>query len=294
MTSYSLSPSTRNLIRNALIYIILILLAGLMIFPFTWLLSTALKDPAQVYARPPVLLPRPIRWENLLDVMFPERLFGKSEYYVLPFPQMLNNTVLIAVLSTVGAVVSASFVGYGFARLRFPGRDLLFAVLLSTMMVPIMVRMVPLYLVYRRLKWIDTFYPLIVPSYFGGAFDIFLVRQYCRTIPSEYADAAKIDGCSELGVWWRIIVPMTWPVLTVVGIRAFQGAWGSFTMPLILLHSAEKKTLMLGLNTLLNVAEAAYHYQMSAAVITTIPLIVLFFAFQRYFFRGITISGVKG
>jgi ABC-type glycerol-3-phosphate transport system permease component len=265
-----------------------------MVFPFAWMLSTALKPASQVFARPPVLIPNPPAWENFVNIFFPDRLYEAAQYSVLDLPILLKNTVVIAVLSTIGSVLSASFVAYGFARLRFPGRDLLFGILLSTMMVPLMVRMVPLFILYRDLGWLDTFYPLTVPAFLGMPFDIFLVRQFYRTIPSEYADAGRIDGCSELGIWWRIMVPMSKPVLTVVAVRAFQQAWGDFTLPLIILRSPEKKTLMLGLYNLMNVAEIAYNYQMAVAVITVVPMIILFFVFQNYFMQGISLSGLKG
>ena len=285
---------TRRLVSNAIIHVTLIVFACLMVFPFFWMVSTALKPQSQVYARPPVLIPRPLQWGNLLDILSPERLYDKTEYTVLPIEQTMRNTMFIAVLSTTGSVLSASFVAYGFARLRFPGREFLFAVLLSTMMVPFMVRMVPLFMIYRDLGWLDTFYPLIVPTFFGGAFDICLVRQFYRTIPFEYSDAARMDGCSEIGIWSRIMLPLARPALVVVAIRSFQHAWGDFTVPLIVLRSESKKTLMLGIQLLLQNAEAAHNYQMSMVIIAVLPIIILFFVFQRYFLEGISVSGIKG
>jgi ABC-type glycerol-3-phosphate transport system permease component len=282
------------LASNAIIHVILIVFACLMAFPFLWMVSTALKPQSQVYARPPVLIPRSPQWGNFLDVLIPERLYGKTEYSILPVEQTMRNTIFVAVLSTVGSVLSASFVGYGFARLRFPGREFLFAVLLGTMMVPFMVRMVPLFMIYRDLGWLDTFYPLIVPRFFGGAFDIFLVRQFYRTIPFEYSDAARMDGCSEMGIWSRIMLPLSRPALVVVAIRSFQHAWGDFMVPLIILRSGDKKTLMLGIQLLLQNAEAAHNYQMSMVIIAVLPVIILFFVFQRYFLEGISVTGIKG
>jgi len=265
-----------------------------MVFPFFWMVSTALKSTSQIFARPPVLIPNPPQWGNLLDVLIPERLYGKAEYTVLPLGQIMKNTIYIAVMSTLGSVLSASFVAYGFARLKFPGREFLFGILLSTMMVPFMVRMVPLFMIYRDLGWLDTHYPLIVPTFFGGAFDIFLVRQFYRTIPFEYSDAARIDGCSEVGIWRRIMLPLAKPVLIVVAIRSFQHAWGDFAMPLIILRSESKKTLMLGIQLLLQNAEAAHNYQMSLVIMAVLPVIILFFVFQKYFLEGMTVSGIKG
>jgi len=284
----------RKLGSNAIIHLILIIFACLMVFPFFWMVSTALKSTSQIFDRPPVLIPIPPQWGNLLDVLIPERLYGKAEYTVLPLGQIMKNTIYIAVMSTLGSVLSASFVAYGFARLKFPGREFLFGILLSTMMVPFMVRMVPLFMIYRDLKWLDTYYPLIVPTFFGGAFDIFLMRQFYRTIPFEYSDAARMDGCTEIGIWRRIMVPLAKPVLIVVAIRSFQHAWGDFAMPLIILRSESKKTLMLGIQLLLQNAEAAHNYQMSLVIMAVLPVIILFFVFQKYFLEGMTVSGIKG
>jgi ABC-type glycerol-3-phosphate transport system permease component len=194
----------------------------------------------------------------------------------------------------IGEVLSCSFVAYGFARLRFPGRDALFAVVLSTMMVPFVVRLVPLFLLFRDWGWINTFYPLIVPYFFAGTpFFIFLLRQFYRSIPEDLADAARVDGASEFGIWLRIMVPLSQPALAAVAIFAFQNVWNDFMAPLVFLRDNSVKTVMLGIYSLVGIVPE-WPPVMAAVVVVTIPMIIIFFFFQNFFVEGVTVTGMKG
>jgi multiple sugar transport system permease protein len=255
-------------------------------FPFFWMLATSLKELPQVFAYPPVWLPDPIRWAN-----YPEALTR-----VQPFGLYFRNTAILVFWVVIGEVLSSSFVGYGFARIRFPGRDALFIVLLSTMMIPFVVRLVPLFVIYQKLGWINTFLPLIVPSFLGTPFLIFLMRQFYRTVPQELHDAARIDGCSELGVWWRVFVPLSKPALAVVAVFAFQSTWNDFMAPLIFLNDQSKKTVILGLYGMIGTGGATqwWNLVMAAAVTIVAPVIAVYLVSQRFMTEGITLSGLKG
>ena len=245
--------------------------------PFLWLLSSALKDPANVWRVPPQWIPNPVRWRN-----FSEALTSA------PFPVYARNTLVIVLGNEVGVLLSASLAAYGFARLRFPGRDLIFMVLLSTIMLPWAVVMVPNYVIFRTLGWLDTPLPLIVPHWFGGgAFNIFLLRQFFRTLPSDLSDAARIDGSGELGIYSRIILPLAKPALAAVAIFTFLQHWNDFMAPLIYLSKPSNLTLSLGLAAFRDVYSTQWHYLMAACVLTTLPIIVLFFVLERSFLRGL-------
>lgn len=262
-------------------------LAGLiMIFPLLWMVLTSLKTLPDTQVYPPVWIPIPPHFEN-----YPAALTSA------PFALYFRNTVLITLFTVVGDVLSCSLVAYGFARLRFPGRDLWFMILLSTMMVPFIVRMVPLFLLFKTLGWINTYLPLVVPAFFGTPFYIFLVRQFFLTIPSELADAARIDGCSEPGIWRRIMLPLAKPALAVVAILAFEHSWNDFIAPLIFLTSDDLKTAILGLATMLSpngLSTNQWNYLMAVATTMIAPMVIVFLFFQRAFVEGVALSGVKG
>jgi ABC-type glycerol-3-phosphate transport system permease component len=249
------------------------------------MISTSFKSQAEVF-QPTKLIPDVIMWQN-----YPAALFD-----FLPFPTFFKNSLIISTAVIIGDVLSAAFIAYGFARLRFPGRDILFIILLSTMMIPFAVRMIPLFLVFKWLNWINTFLPLIVPSFVGNPLFIFLVREFYKGIPQELTDAARIDGANELQIWWKVMLPLSRPVLAVVAILAFQHSWNDFLQPLIFLNETEKFTATLGLYTLIggNDAPQAWHYLMAASLVTILPVVVLFFSAQRYFISGVTLSGMKG
>jgi multiple sugar transport system permease protein len=274
-----LTPNLATLV----VYALLLLAALIMLVPFAWMLSLSLKTQAQSFVYPPALIPNPIAWSNYWNA-----IFGP-----LPFTIFFRNTLIIAFLVIVGDLLSCSLIAYGFARFRFPGRDLLFMVLLSTLMVPFIVRLVPLFVMFQQVGWINTFLPLVVPAFFGTPLFIFLMRQFFLTIPGELIDAAKIDGANELQVWWRIMVPLSKPVMAAVAIFAFQATWNDFLAPLVFLQKTEVKTIILGLYAFLGLLPD-YPTLMAAAVTAVAPMVVVFFAFQSFFVKGITVSGLKG
>ena len=214
--------------------------------------------------------------------------------HTFPFARYTMNTVLITALSMVGALLSSSFISYAFARLRWPGRDAWFIVMLSTMMLPTQITMIPLFILFKELGWIDTYLPLIVPFFFGSAFYIFLMRQFFMTIPKELSEAAKIDGCSEVYIWWKIFMPLSKPALATLGIFTFTLTWNDFQGPLIYLNDPDQFTLALGLRGFQQQFGTRWNVMMAAATLIMLPTLILFFSFQKYFIEGVTLTGVKG
>jgi multiple sugar transport system permease protein len=263
----------------------LVLLAlGLFFFlPFYWLVITSLKADAEVFAVPPVWLPRELHWAN----------FRRAVEYI-PFFLFLKNTLVICLLSVVGAVLSSSLVAYSFARLRWPGRDPLFFLLLATMMLPGQVTMVPVFAVFRQLGWVDTILPLVVPQFLGSAFFIFMLRQFFLTIPQELSDAARIDGCSEWAIYRRVLLPLSRPALATVGLFTFIHAWNDFSGPLLYLNDERRATLSLGLQQFVGQHGTEWSLLMAASTLMTLPIIAIFFFAQRTFIQGITLTGIKG
>jgi ABC-type glycerol-3-phosphate transport system permease component len=277
----------RRFYRSGL-YILAIIGALAFSLPFFWTVSSSLKPISEIYRFPPTLWPSDIRWTNYSDV-----------FRLAPFARFIWNTVIITALAMLGQVLSASAVAYGFARFRFPGRDQLFFLVLSTMMLPWQVTIVPTFLLFRYLGWINTFLPLIVPSYFGGgAFFIFLLRQFFLTIPKDLDEAAKLDGASSARIFWNIILPLSKPALATVAIFAFLEHWNEFIGPLIFLNSTEKFTLSIGLRYfMVNPFESDEPREailMAASLIVALPPLLLFFMAQKYFVRGIITTGLKG
>lgn len=266
---------------------IALLVAGSLVFlmPFWTSISMSLKTPAELNSTVAWSVPKEPSLDNYREVLTNPNV---------NFLRLFQNTVVIAVFSTLGTVLSASFVAYAFARLRFRGRDRLFVLLLSTMMLPGIVTMIPTFLLYKELRWVNTFYPLIVPAFFGGgAFNIFLLRQAYMGIPRELDEAAILDGASHFTIWSRLLMPLTKPALATVGIFSFMYSWRDFMGPLIYLNDVEKQTLELGLATYNALRSEKWHLLMAGSVMVTIPLIVLFFVGQRYFVKGIVMSGIK-
>lgn len=275
-------------IRLGLVYVTATVLAILFMAPFFWTLSSALKGPWELLVFPPTFFPRQVRWYNFVEV-----------WTRAPFATWTLNSLIVCVLSVTGQTCSASLVAYGFARLRFPGRDALFLVVLSTMMIPIQVTIIPLFMIYRAIGWLDTLRPLIVPQFFGGgAFFIFILRQFFLTIPKDFDEAAEIDGAGKLGTLTQIIVPLSKPALTTVVIFSFLSNWNAFLEPLFFLNTTEKFTLPLGLRffqTLpMDGGEPKWHLLMAASTMIMVPVVALFFAGQRYFIRGVVMTGIKG
>ncbi len=259
--------------------------AALMLAPLAWMLSTSLKSEGDVFLIPIQWFPKRILWNN-----YPEALT------FVPYAQYFMNSVYVTSLAVIGTVLSASLVAFAFARLRGPGKNVLFAILLSTLMLPGEVTLVPVYLLFRSLGWLDTYQPLILPSWFGGgAFYIFLLRQFFMSLPLELDDAAKIDGASLFQIYWRIIMPLSGPALATVGIFSFFTNWNSFQAPLIYLNTSEKYTLPVGLRLYLStLGNTHWNYLMAATLVAIIPPIVLFFFSQRFFIEGAVLTGVKG
>ncbi|MCC6446203.1 MAG: carbohydrate ABC transporter permease [Armatimonadetes bacterium] len=261
-------------------------LAGCGIFfflPFYWLVSTSLKTDTQVFAQPPVWIPHPLVWEN----------YPKALNYI-PFLNYLKNTLFICIVSVAGTLLSCSLVAYSLSRIRWPGRDIVFIVLIATLMLPGQVTMIPVFSIFKWLGWIDTFLPLTVPAFMGNAFFIFLLRQFFMTIPLELSDAGRIDGCSELGLYWRLLLPLAKPALATVALFTFMGAWNDFMGPLIYLNDETKYTLSQGLQQFVSQHGAEWSMLMAASTVMVVPIIVLFFFTQRTFIQGITLTGIKG
>ena len=264
--------------------IFLTVFSVVMAMPFLWMLSTSLKAEYQVLLYPPRWIPSPIQWQNFGDV------FVKA-----PFVVWFGNTLLITGVSLVGTLFTASLVAYGFSRIQFWGRNFLFFLLLSTMMLPDVVTLIPTFILFSRLGWVDTFLPLIVPYFFGGTpFYIFLIRQYLTTIPFDLEEAAFIDGASTFTVFWRIILPLAKPVLGTVGLFSFLSNWNDFMRPMIYLNSPEKKTLAVGLRYFQSQWGTEWALMMAAATIMIVPVLIVFFFTQRYFVKGIALSGLGG
>jgi len=289
-TTQSAAPAMRAKLRNAEwrwsagTFVLLIVGAFVMALPFLWLLSSSLKLERMIFIFPPQWIPNPIRFENYIDALTYK-----------PFGTYIANTLWIVLLNEIAIVGSASLCAYGFARIRFPGRDAWFGIVLATMMVPYFVLMIPQFVIFSRLGWSDSYLPLTVPFFFGGgAFNIFLLRQFFRTLPPELADAARIDGCDELGIYWRIFIPLAKPALITVGIFTFLNGWNDFIGPLLYINSPDKFTVAIGLATFRSIMRTRWDLLMAASTAMILPVLVLFFFAQRYFIQGIVLSGLKG
>lgn len=266
-------------------YVLLSVASFVILIPLLWMLSTSLKKQMDVYVLPPKWIPNPPQWENYLTVLTN-----------FNFPLYALNTTFITTTVVVGTLLTSSMAGYGFSRLRAPGRDVIFLVLLGTLMLPYTVVMIPIFILFKNLHWLDTFKPLIVPSLFGNVFYIFLFRQFFLTISSELEDAARIDGCSSFQIYYRIILPLARPVLITVAMFAFVENWNDFLGPLIYLSSEDRRTIALALHFYQGSTRVGpqLHLLMAASFMAVLPCIVIFYFAQRYFVRGIVFTGVKG
>jgi len=274
----------KPLLSRAAVYAALLFGSVVFSLPFFWTVGTALKTPENVFRSPPQLIPNPAAWDN----------FAKA-WTALPFPTYVANTVFISVVATAAQVLTGSLVAYGFARFRFRARNVLFYLLLSTMMLPSQVTMIPVFLIWRQARLIDTYWPLILPAFFGGsAFNIFLLRQFFLSLPKELDEAALVDGASYLRIWWTILMPLSRPAIIAVTLFTFLAHWDDFMGPLIYLNSPEKYTVSIGLRMFQDAYSTNLEQMMAASLIHIIPTIVLFFFAQRYFIRGITLTGLGG
>lgn len=275
-------PAPSRRLRLWLITGLLALVAVIFLIPLLWMISSSLKPNYQIFAVPPQWLPRPPRWAN-----YPEALT-----YV-PFGRYVGNTAIIAAFTILGHLLSCTVVAYGFARLRAPGQQALFLTVLVTMMLPYPVTMVPLYMLFNRFGWINTFLPLIVPAFFGSPFYIFLLRQFLLTLPPDLEDAARIDGANTLQTIWYILLPLIAPALATVAIFTFQATWNDFLGPLIYLHDQAYYTITLGLNFFRATYNVNWAYLMAASLTTMLPTVLIFFLAQRFFIEGITLAGLQ-
>jgi ABC-type glycerol-3-phosphate transport system permease component len=272
---------------RAALYALAIALGALFLIPYLWALGSSLKTPLEMTTIPPTWLPGAPQWRNYLFVT-----------QVTPFLTFARNTVFLTLVNIVGEVLVGAAVAYGFARFRFRGRDVLFLILLSRMMLPREVTIIPQYLLFHALGWLDTYWPLIVPHWLAGSsFGVFLLRQFFLTIPREYDDAARVDGASSVQIFWRVLLPLAKPALASLAIFAFIGNWNMLWEPLIYLNTTEKLTLAVGLTwfqttQIGNMPKT--HLMLAYSIMMTAPVIAVFFAAQRYFIQGIVLSGLKG
>lgn len=265
-------------------YALLLFFGGFFVLPWIWMITTSLKNPDELAVYPIIWIPDPVRWDNYLEA------FSRAE-----FSRFLGNTVLIAVPSVLGALVSNALVAYGFARIRWPGRDLLFGTLLATLILPGFVTFIPLYLIFKQLNWINSYLPLVVPTFFGNPFFVFLLRQFFMSLPEELADAARVDGASEFRIFLQIILPLSRPALAVVALFQFIGSWNDYFGPLIYINDKALYTISLGIaNMRASYGFSNFAWIMAATCMSVLPIIVLFFFAQRTFIEGIALSGLKG
>lgn len=275
---------TRRRAKELFLYTVLITLSIIYLLPLYWMISTSLKKTGSEMVFPPQWFPNPVVWTNYVDV-----------FQQVPVVLYIRNSVIIAGVATFFGVLTASLAGYGFARIRFPGRDFFFACCIASLMLPEIVTLIPEFILFRRLGWVNTFYPLIVPwSLAGSAFAVFLFRQYCMTIPLELDEAARVDGANTFQIWWVIILPLSKAVLATLAILSFTHHWNEFLRPLIYLGRPELRTLAIGLRAFRGEYQLAWNYMMAVALIMLIPILVLFFVAQRQFVQGIVMTGIKG
>jgi multiple sugar transport system permease protein len=273
-----------KLIGKVLVYAILCAGAAAFLFPLIWMLLTAVKPLAETTRVPPTWLPSEFLWGNFLKAT-----------QQIPFWLYAKNTLIVCVLSVFGTLLSSTLVAYGFSRIKWAGRDSLFLLVLATMMIPFPVTMVPMFVVFAKLGWVGTLKPLWVPSFAASAFNIFLLRQFFRTIPMELSEAARIDGCSEMGILWRVVVPLSKPVLLVAGLFQFIASWNDFMGPLIYLTRQETYTLALGLQFFQSQhGGTQWNYLLAASALVILPVMVLYFFAQKFFIEGISMTGIKG
>ena len=283
---FRLSPA-----RRVLTHVVLLALCVPFAMPLVWMLSTSLKTDAQIFPREGEsktlsfhsLLPDPVEWSN-----YPKAL------KTVPFGTYLQNTLFLCAMNVIGAVFSSAVVAYGFARLKFPGRDALFLVMISTMALPGQVTMIPVFAMFRMLGWYGTFLPLFVRSFFGNPFYVFLLRQFFRTIPEDLAEAARIDGAGEWRIFSRIMLPLAKPALAVVALFQFLGTWNDFFGPLLYINDPSRYTLAYGLQQFMSSYGGKWAQLMAGACVFTVPIILLFFLAQKTFIQGISTTGGKG
>ncbi len=269
--------------KQIALYILIIALGALFIIPLLWMITVSFSTPEQT-AQPAIrLIPDKLRFSNYATALT-----------IMPFARYAWNTILVTFLAMIGGVFSSALVAYAFARLKAPGKNVLFALMLSTIMLPAMVTMIPMFVIFKSIGWYDTLLPLIVPSWFGSPVYIFLVRQFFLTIPPDIEEAAEIDGCGPFRLFWQVMLPLSKPVLVSVAVFSFVAHWNDFMTPLIYLNSVENRTLALGLATFVDVWGVDIVSLMAASTAVLLPVLVIFFIAQKYFVQGVVMSGIKG
>lgn len=277
--------SLRKLVAGMLRHTALIIVTVVFLLPFYWMMISSFKENNMVFSNPIVWFPNPIRWQNFTEAF---------NYPGFPFLKFLWNSTYYAGGVTIGTIFSCSLAGYAFARLRFPGRDLLFTLTLGSLMIPGIVTFIPVFLFFKELGWLGSYKPLIVPAFFGNAFFIFMMRQFFSAMPEELADAARVDGAGEFMIFWRIMLPLVRPALIVMAVFTFLWTWHEFFGPLIYLNQQDQYPLSLGLYAFRARRTTEWGLMMAGSMLTTFPLMILFFFAQRYFLEGIKMTGLKG
>lgn len=280
MMEYFKRTSVNRQTKKIVSYLLMTAIGIVLITPLLWMVFTSLKPMEEIVRYPPTFFPEKIVWQNYLDTIT-----------AFPFWRYARNTLLITVLVVFGNVLSNSFIAYGFAKLDFPGKKLMFALVLSTMIIPGFVTMIPQYVLFSKIGWVGTYLPLIVPSFFGNAFNIFLMRQFYLSINDELIEAAEIDGANHFYIWSRLMLPLTKPALITIAINSFNAAWNDFLGPLLYIQDQEKYTLQIGLQVFQNQATTQWNYLMAGATLVLIPTILMFFFAQRYFIEGMDLTG---
>ena len=283
--------STHRVLHATLVYALLVGIGAVVLMPLSWMLTAALRGPGEI------VYTVPVSWFPTTSFHF-ENFWTILTYRGYPLWRPLANTLFLVGLNEIGVLASNTLVAFSFARLRFPGKELLFRVVILTMLLPGIVLMIPSFLLFNALGWYGTYYPLWVPSFFAGAFGIFITRQYMRSFPRDLDDAARIDGCGYLGLYWRIILPLCKPVMTVLAVFTFQGVWNDFTGPLIYLKDAQMFTLSIALDyfrrsAFSSVSVNTTNLVMAASLISVVPMLVLYFLVQKQLIGGIASVGLK-
>ncbi len=268
--------------NKMMLYLALILLSLFFVMPFIWMISTSLKGSKEVFMYPPVLIPKKLQWSNY-----------KEAFTSIPYMHYIFNTAKVTSLAVLGNIITAPLVGYAFAKLEWPGRDKVFLLVLATMMLPFQITMIPLYGIYVKYGLINTYFPLIMPDFFGKAYFVFLMRQFFKTIPNEIAESARVDGASEFQIYTRIMLPLAKPGLVTVALFAFVMSYTDFMGPLIFLTDETKWTLSLGLSKFTTTFGFEWTSIMAASAMFTVPMIIFFFFMQKYFVEGINTTGIK-
>jgi multiple sugar transport system permease protein len=282
--NYYQSRRLRKRILQVAVTIVLVTGSLLFLSPLWWMFATSVKSMKEIMHYPPTWFPGEFHWRNYIDA-----------WNTAPFTRYTMNTLFIALFVVVGSVLSNSFVAYGFSKIRFRGRNFLFAIVLGTMMLPGFVTLIPQYILFAKLGWMNTYLPLIIPAFTAGAFFIFLNRQFLLSIPNELIEAAKIDGANHFYIWSRLMLPLTKPTLATTAIFTFNGSWNDLLGPLLYINDEKLYTLQIGLATFKGTVQTQWHYLMAASLLVLLPVVILFFLFQRYFIEGMNLTaGTKG